>query len=222
MDSLYINLFMSNHAHVSIHGTQIELIQQTGYPWNGQINIAVNPEKRTAFTIKLRIPEWAQNKAVPGNLYTYIGENSEKVILRINGKDEKHGINKGYIEITKEWIKGDKIELILPMTIRRVIANEKVQDDNDKVAFEYGPIVYCAEEIDNDNQLSNLSIPDNAKLRIEKQNILSNSVNIIAGNVYVKSSKAGKKGYNLTLVPYYLWSNRGIGKMKVWFPREIE
>jgi DUF1680 family protein len=213
---------VSNNAHVSINETKVEVAQQTDYPWNDQINIAVNPEKRTAFTIKLRIPGWAQGKAVPGNLYTYIGENAEKVVLRINGKDEKQMINRGYIEITKEWIKGDKIEVILPMAIRRVITNEKVQENRNLVALEYGPIVYCAEEIDNNNQLSNLSIHDNTELRIEKQNILSNSVNIIAGNVYVKSSKAGKKEYNLTLVPYYLWSNRGIGKMKVWFPRKIE
>lgn len=226
-DSLYINLFMSNNSQVSINETMVEVAQQTDYPWNGQITIAVNPEKRTAFTIKLRVPGWAQNKAVPGTLYEYIGENPEKVVLRINGKDEKHGINKGYIEITKEWIKGDKMELILPMTIRRVIANEKVQDDNNKVAFEYGPIVYCAEEIDNDNQLPKLLIPENAELRIEKQNILSNSVKIIAGNVYVHNSKTdrnkvGTEEYNLTLIPYYLWSNRGIGKMKVWFPRKLE
>jgi hypothetical protein len=221
-DSLYINLFMSNKAHISINGTMIEIIQQTDYPWKGQVNITVNPDKRTAFTVKLRVPGWAQNTAVPGNLYQYVGKNSGNVILRINGTNQNYIINKGYIEITKQWVNGNKIELILPMDAHRVIANQNVQDDRNKVAFEYGPIVYCAEEIDNDKQLSNLVIPDNVELRIAKRDILLDTVNIITANVDVINSSKEKEIYNLTLIPYYVWSNRGIGKMKVWFSRKME
>jgi hypothetical protein len=221
-DSLYINLFMSNNALVVINKKKIEITQRTGYPWNGQVSIDVNPEKSLAFTVKLRIPGWAINKAVPGNLYTYMGTNSEKVILKINGKNEKYSVHKGYIEITKEWEKGDKIELTLPMAIRRVIADENVQEDLNKVAFEYGPIVYCAEKIDNNIELSNLSIPDNVKLSVAKQNIQTDEVNIITGKVNVINSGNEKELFNLTLIPYYIWSNRGIGEMKVWFPRIMD
>lgn len=218
-DSLYINLFMSNRARIAINEKKVDVSQQTEYPWNGKIDIIINPEKATAFTIKLRIPGWAQNKAVPGNLYTYLGESSEKIALKINGNDEKYVSRSGYIEITKEWKQGDRIELVLPMSIKKVIANEKIQEDNNKVAFEYGPIVYCGEEVDNNGQLAALSIPDNALLKIEKKNILSNEVNIIEGKVYVNNAK---DEYNLTLIPYYLWSNRGVGKMEVWFSRRMQ
>lgn len=220
MDSLYINLFMSNKAHISINGTTVEIVQKTGYPWKGRVDITVNPETRTAFTINLRIPGWAQNTAVPGNLYKYVGENSESAVLRINGTNKNYVINKGYIEITNKWVKGDKIELILPMNIHKVIANQNVQEDRNKVAFEYGPILYCAEEIDNDKQLSNVVIPDNVKLRLAERDILSDTVNIITANVNVNNSS--KEIYNLTLIPYYIWSNRGVGKMRVWFPRKME
>jgi hypothetical protein len=213
---------MSNNALVVINKKKIEITQRTGYPWNGQVSIDVNPEKSLAFTVKLRIPGWAINKAVPGNLYTYMGTNSEKVILKINGKNEKYSVHKGYIEITKEWEKGDKIELTLPMAIRRVIADENVQEDLNKVAFEYGPIVYCAEKIDNNIELSNLSIPDNVKLSVAKQNIQTDEVNIITGKVNVINSGNEKELFNLTLIPYYIWSNRGIGEMKVWFPRIMD
>ncbi len=221
-DSLYINLFMSNKAHISINGTLVEIIQLTDYPWKGQVNITVNPEKRTAFTVNLRVPGWAQNTAVPGNLYKYVGENSGSVVLRINGKNENYAINKGYIEITNKWVKGDKIELILPMNAHKVIANQNVKDDHNKVAFEYGPILYCAEEIDNDKQLSNLVIPDNVELRIARRNVLLDTVNIITANVNVNNASKENEIYTLTLIPYYVWSNRGIGIMKVWFPRKTE
>ena len=54
------------------------------------------------------------------------------------------------------------------MMIHKVIANEKVKDDSDEVAFEYGPIVYCAEEIDN-KQISDIVIPDNLSINIGKK-----------------------------------------------------
>jgi hypothetical protein len=218
-DSLYINLFISNNAHVEINEKKVEITQRTDYPWNGQVSIDVNPEQSSAFTVKLRIPGWAVNKAVHGNLYSYIGTNSERVIFKVNGKNEKYSVNKGYIEITKQWDKGDKIELKLPMAVRRVVANENVQEDSNKIAFEYGPIVYCAEKIDNDAKLSNLVIPENVELKIAKQSILTDTVNVIKGKVTVVNSGKDKKLFNLTLIPYYIWSNRGVGEMKVWFSK---
>jgi uncharacterized protein len=217
-DSLYVNLYMSNRAQLSMNESKIEVVQETGFPWNGQIKISVNPEKKTAFTIKLRIPGWAQNKPVPGSLYNYIDDNgSRKILLKINGKDEKPVIRKNYIELSKEWNKGDKVELILPMAIRRVAANNNVIENRSLVALEYGPIVFCAEAADNSEQLSAMAIPDNLKLSIEKGNILSNQINSITDKNVNEPDK-----HKMVLIPYYLWSNRGVGKMKVWIPRKID
>jgi len=211
-DSLYINLFIANKAQALINGKKVELVQQTDYPWNGRVMVVINPDKRMAFTMKIRIPGWAQNKPVSSNLYSYLGNHSGKIILKVNGIDRKIDIDKGYVAITRKWAKGDKIELMLPMVIQKVVADERVQDDNNKIAFESGPIVYCAEEIDND-QISEISISDNLTLKEEGVAILSDKVNVLKGNAF---------GKELTLIPYYLWSNRGIGKMKVWFPRKNE
>ncbi len=207
-DNLYVNLFISDSAQVSIDGENIGIIQKSNYPWNGHINISVNPEKEKTFTLKLRIPGWAQNKPVPGNLYSYPDDAKGKVTLKINGKEEEIRLNKGYAEISREWSKGDKVELILPMMIHKVVANEKVKADSNKVAFEYGPIVYCAEGIDN-KQISNISIPVNLNANVQEKTILSDKVTAIKGKVDNKE---------FTLIPYYIWSNRGVGKMKVWFP----
>ncbi|MFA6400300.1 MAG: glycoside hydrolase family 127 protein [Salinivirgaceae bacterium] len=208
-DSLYVNLFISNQTHVVINENRVEVNQETGYPWNGKIKIAVNPEKPTTFTLKVRIPGWAQNKAVPGILYAYLDAKTDKFVLSVNGKEMLPTVTKGFIEITKEWHVGDSVELDLPMTIRKVIANDMVADDSNKVAIEYGPIVYCAEEIDNPSFLP-ISISDNAILKIGEKTVLSENINEI------EVSTTGKE---LRLVPYYLWSNRGIGKMQVWFAR---
>lgn len=207
-DRLYVNLFISNKAQVEINNREIKISQQTDYPWNGQVNITVNPDNKTSFTLMLRIPGWARNKPVPGNLYAYSGDSSEEIILHINRKEVKAVLHEGYIEIAKEWNKGDQVELNLPMHARKVIANANVQDDKNKVAFERGPLVYCAEETDN-NQISGITIPDDIILHTEESTVLSDTVNALKGMV---------QGKELTLIPYYAWSNRGIGKMKVWFP----
>jgi DUF1680 family protein len=209
-DSLYINLFITNSAEVSIDGEQIEIDQQSNYPWNGQVNISINPERTKKFTLKIRIPGWAQNEAVPGDLYSYLNNEQVKILLNVNGKAESLKLNKGYAEISRKWNEGDKVELNLPMSIHKVIANEQVKDDSNKVAFEHGPMVYCAEEIDN-KQISDISIPDNLIANIKEKTILSNKVIAIEGKVNNKE---------FALIPYYLWSNREIGKMKVWFPRK--
>ena len=209
-DSLYINLFIAGKAQASIYGKKVELAQQTDYPWKGQTTVIIDPDKEMTFTVKIRIPGWAQNKPVPGNLYTYLGNNSGEIILKVNGVDQQLDIDKGYVAITRKWAKGDKIELMLPMVIQKVVADDRVQADHNKVAFESGPLVYCAEEIDND-QIAAILIPDDMILEMAEMTILTEKVNLLGGNV------AGK---NLTLIPYYLWSNRGTGKMKVWFPRK--
>ena len=76
-DSVYINLYISGNADIIVNQKKIEIIQQTDYPLDGKINITVNPEKKTIFTLKLRVPGWARNEVVPGNLYKYIDENPE-------------------------------------------------------------------------------------------------------------------------------------------------
>ncbi len=154
------------------------------------------------------MPGWARNEVVPGDLYKYIAENPEKVSLLVNGKDENGVLDKGYIEITRKWTRGDKIELTLPLAVRKVIAHEKVADDVNKIAFECGPIVYCAEEIDN-HRISEITVPLDTKLNITKGAVLTENVNILRGKV---------DNQELILIPYYVWSNRGVGKMKVWLP----
>ena len=126
-----------------------------------------------------------------------------------NGEEIELKQNKGYAVISREWNTGDKIELNLPMVVKKVIANPMVKDDSNKVAFECGPIVYCAEEIDNKN-IENIKIPDNIDLSIEQSVILNEKINEMKGKVNQSE---------FTLIPYYIWSNRGIGKMKVWFAR---
>ncbi|HEY5825325.1 MAG TPA: glycoside hydrolase family 127 protein [Cyclobacteriaceae bacterium] len=208
-DTVYANLFISSEAQLQTNGSKIKLSQRTGYPWNGNIKFTIEPEKKTKFTMQIRVPGWFRNEAVPGNLYSYIGNEPAPLTLLVNGKEEKPSISNGYLTLNRDWEKGDIVELSLPMTVRKVITNSLVKDNENKVAFELGPIVYCAEEIDN-RQLGEITLPQDISFDSKKQNLLGESVNVLTGKI---------QNTDLKLIPYYLWSNRGIGKMKVWLPQ---
>jgi DUF1680 family protein len=208
-DSLYVNLFVSDSAQVLIEGKKVDVTQRTDYPWDGHVNLSIDLAKEKTFTLKVRIPGWARNEPVPSDLYSYVDAVSGKVTLSVNGVEQEITLNKGYAEISREWMKGDEVELVLPMIIHEVVAKKEVRDDSSKVAFEHGPIVYCAEEIDN-KQISSISVPDEINVNVAVRTVLSEKVMAIKGEAYDEE---------ITLLPYYSWSNRGVGKMKVWFSR---
>ncbi len=62
-DTIYVNLYMSNTADVTLgNGRKVNLIQQTRYPWDGNVKITVNPEQGGNLSLKLRIPGWARGR----------------------------------------------------------------------------------------------------------------------------------------------------------------
>ena len=221
---LYVNLFVSSHAKVKMANNTVTIKQETGYPWEGAIKITVNPERSEKFAIYVRVPGWAQNQPVPSDLYKYMKKSEEKASLKVNGNSVNLNMDKGFARIRRKWKKGDIIELNLPMSIRRVLCHEKVEDNRGKVAFERGPIVYCAEEIDNGENVHNLAVSDNVVLRSEYRKDLLGGVTVIHGKVLsFYRSKAGKAAFKkeqkFVAIPYYAWGHRGEGQMAVWLER---
>ena len=85
----------------------------------------------------------------------------------------------GYATIARRWKKGDAVELNLPMPVRRVLANEKVTEDAGKVAFQRGPLVFCAEWPDlKDGHVVNLVVPKETRLVPEFRPDLLNGVEV--------------------------------------------
>jgi uncharacterized protein len=87
-------------------------------------------------------------------------------------------IRKGYAVITREWKAGDRIELELPMEPQRITADERIAADRDQVAFNYGPLIYNVETVDN-HQIHR-KVGD-APLRAEWRPDLLGGVMVIAG-----------------------------------------
>ncbi|MBN1938592.1 MAG: glycoside hydrolase family 127 protein [Candidatus Aminicenantes bacterium] len=219
-DSLYVNLYMANTAAVEVVGVKVALSQETKYPWEGTVKIAVSPETETAFALRVRIPGWARNAPIPTDLYRFLDRTSERPGLAINGLRARMTLDKGYAVIERKWKKGDTVELFLPMPVRRVVAHEKVEADSGRAAFQRGPVVFCAEAADNSGRVLDLEIPDAMEFTAEFRPDLLGGVVVLKNKLPAAPAVVGAPaGRTITLIPYYAWANRGPGEMRVWFPR---
>lgn len=226
-NDVFVNLFISGTGNLKVNNKALQITQQNNYPWDGGLQFTLNPASSMDMNLKLRIPGWAQNQAVPSDLYSYQTAQNKKVEIKVNGKAVDYKMQNGYAVISKKWKKGDKVEMTLPMDIQRVMANEKLAEDNNKVALQRGPIMYCAEWKDNGGQAANIIIPQNTTFTAAYKPELLNGVTVLTGDVkavQVDSTGLGISTQNqtLTAIPYYSWANRGKGEMMVWFPQQVK
>jgi uncharacterized protein len=217
-----VNLFAAGTADIETAANRrVKLTQQTRYPWDGQVRIAVTPDRARSFGIKVRIPGWARNEPVPSDLYRFTDSAADPVVLKVNGAAADVTIDKGYATLSRTWRAGDVIDLTLPMPVRRIAAHDSVEADKGRVALQRGPLVYAAEWPDNPNgKVRNIVLPATAALTGEFKPALLNGVTIVKGRAYglAYDEKGGvtKADQDFVAIPYAMWANRGRGQMIVW------
>jgi DUF1680 family protein len=223
-EDLYVNLFISNDANVTIGKKKVQIFQKANFPWNGKVELSVFPEASGKFSLKIRIPGWALNEAIPGGLYKFDDQNTGTYKISVNGESREWEIENGYAEIERKWEKGDRVEIEFPMEIRQVIADERIKDDVGKIAIQRGPVIYCAEWPDNNGgNILNLVIDRKAPMTSEFIPALLDGTEVIMTSGYqAKKTLDGSieklPEETVTLIPYALWNNRGRGQMMVWLP----
>jgi DUF1680 family protein len=102
-------------------GTQVSIVEETRYPFAERIEFTVKTSKPVKFPLYLRVPGWCKKPEVTMN----------KKMLELYGAGS-------YIEISREWADGDKVELNLPMeiTLRKWTKNKN------SVSVDRGPLTY--------------------------------------------------------------------------------
>jgi DUF1680 family protein len=158
------------------------------------------------------VPGWCRNASVAVNRR----EMKATVVVR------------GYLVLDREWKRGDRVELDLPMPIDRVAANPQVKADQGLLAIQRGPLVYCLEQCDQAAPLAALWLPPEAQLQAAREPALLGGVVAISGEARAASDQPwGRNLYQpapppsrvtLKAIPYYAWDNRQPGPMKVWLP----
>ncbi|MDW7695998.1 glycoside hydrolase family 127 protein [Flammeovirgaceae bacterium SG7u.111] len=223
-NNIYVNLFASGTSNLDVAGKEVSLKQETNYPWKGKVSIEVLTE--TESDIKVRIPGWAQNQAVPSDLYKFTSDAASAFTLKINGEDVKAEMEKGYAILSNDWSKGDVIELELPMETKRVRAHEKVVYDEGKTAFQRGPVVYCFEGVDyKEGSVFSTYVPESTTVASTFEPDFLNGVvtlSVAGKGLYKEGGEVKEKDVELKAIPYYSWNNRGKSEMLVWMPEDAQ
>lgn len=222
-DEIYVTLYGSNFTQIRLDDGPVDISQRADYPFEGNIEITLHPSEEQDFVLKLRIPTWARSgQFLPGELYNYTQKSNSLWMLKVNGEKVKARLEKGFAVIDRTWKPGDKVELHLPMETRFNTAIDSVKNNRNRVAVTRGPLVYTAEEVDNDTQVQQLFIDDlPTSTDVRSERFLEGKLENIV-NVQFPAKKISESGKTLNtlikLVPYYAWNNRGDGSMIVWLP----
>lgn len=226
-NDVFVNLYLSNSADIVLADNKIEIIQSTLYPYDGSVEITVNPEKEGKFTLRLRIPGWAENSAIPGDLYTFSDSQKGAVSLTLNGKPLTIKKENGYAVLDRKWQAGDIVALTLPMDVRTVVADDRVKADDGRFAVQRGPVVYAAEWADNGGEVLNMVFSPDAEMTLRSEPDMLDGTTVITTTARPASRTIDNKVVvgelrDITLIPYHLWNNRGPGEMMVWLPSTPE
>jgi DUF1680 family protein len=223
-NSIFVNLFVGSSSSIQLPKGNVQLDQQTNYPWEGTVNIVVDPGKNSSFEMNIRIPGWAVKQPIPGDLYQYMDSGHQPVRILVNDQAINYSTTKGYAIIKRNWKKGDKVTLELPMKVEKVIAHKNVVDDAGRFAFQRGPIVYCLEGPDNkDSIVQNILVNSSNVFQAVYKNDFLNGVTVLQGTGestkrQLNSDALIRTTQQVTAIPYYAWANRGNNEMMVWIP----
>lgn len=180
-DGVWVHLYAGNQLRTKLaDGSTVGLTQKSDYPWDGNVRIVVTETPQRPWTLRLRLPAWAARAA-----------------LSVNG--EPFSAEPGaYATLQRKWSAGDVVDLNMPLAVRLVAPDPKVDECRGRLAVVRGPVVYCYERPQGQPCIS---LAANTRLapRAEKGAVVLN-------------------GDNFTLIPYFARANHGPSFMDVWLP----
>lgn len=171
------------------------IAQVTDYPVSGRIVLSIEGGIRR---VALRIPLWCRT-------------------FTLSVPYEMQG-DYVYADVPEDG----KIVLDIPMEVQLIEANAAMQDNAWRVAVMRGPVVYCAEGIDNGEKLRSLSLVSGEPFTQEQSDVFGLPVLRTRGlrkrssaELYARYSES-YEDTEITLIPYYAYANRGVSEMNVW------
>ena len=209
---LYSNLFVGGVLDLSDSlGGKVTL--QTSYPYGNRIEYHFEPEKEAmSLQLAVRIPAWSQN-----------------IVISLNGNPAQYEVRDGYAYLRQDFTGADVVALELDMSARKVYTSNKVSANTGKAAVERGPLIYCAEGVDNDDDILSLSFKKGGAITVGEylpdklcgicEMYAEGYRESISNNLYSYEAPVSEE-CRITLVPYYTWGNRGLNQMRVWIPEK--
>lgn len=209
-DRLFSNLFIGGTLDVSdTFGGKITL--KTEYPYGNVVEYHFEPDQETmSVPLAIRIPAWSRN-----------------TVVRMNGKPASVEMKNGYAYLNGDFKAEDVVEVELDLSVRRVYTSNKVSANTGKAAVERGPLIYCAEGVDNEDDVLSLFLKKDGTVTVSEylsdklfgiQELYAEGYRESVTDDLYSYEAPGEEECRITLVPYYTWGNRGLNQMRVWMP----
>lgn len=211
-DTVRVDQYVDSEALFTLGGTEVGFTLTTLYPWEGNIEVAVRTLRPQKFALSLRVPGWCKSFTV-----------------RVAGKVTTTPLADGYATLDRTWNDGDLVQLELAMPVRILSGRPEVAELAGKVAVSRGPLIFCAEEVDNGPELHNLCVDPSAPTTAQfYPSLMGGSVKVTVSGCR-RGHSPGRPLYSswepvapggeleIVLVPYHQWGNRRPGQeMRVW------
>lgn len=210
-EALYVNLYVGSSAETAVGGTDVTVSQTTDYPWDGTVEVEVDPAEPVEFALKLRLPDWCDDYAVS-----------------VNGTETEATVEGGFVTLTRTWNGSTTVELDLDVEVERVAAHPEVRENAGRVALRRGPLVYCLEGADHEQPLSDYALAADPNVAESyEEDLLDGVVALTAdgvaadrsaweGSLYRSLDETTPVETGVMAVPYYGWGHRDSGEMRVW------
>jgi DUF1680 family protein len=224
--TVWINLFIGSEVSIPVGKENMQISLETGFPWKGNNKITIRQAPKKNVQIKIRIPGWLETP-VPGDLYSFTDNTALQPVVTVNGKAQSYKKDQGYAVIDRAWKAGDVIDYNLPMEVRKIKSNPALVQNTDRIAIQYGPLVYCVEGKDNMDKAYNFIVPESTAFKVEYAPQILGGINQIRFEADIMQPSADGKSIvvikkDITAIPYYSWNNRGPDEMQVWLPTAVK
>ena len=212
--TLFSNLYVGGTLDVSdMFGGKITL--HTEYPYDNKVEYHFEPKSESmAVSLAIRIPAWSEN-----------------TVIRLNNQVAEYEMRDGYAYLYGEFRDKDVVMVELDMAARKIYTSSRVSANTGKAAIERGPLVYCAEGVDNENNILSLSLKRGGAITVgEYLPDKLCGIRELYAEGYKEANREELYSYEapvaeactITLVPYYAWGNRGLNQMRVWIPEKYD
>ena len=191
-------LYVNQYISSTLSADGITAAMTTEYPNNGTVKFTANGAAKIAF----RIPSWCESYTI----------------------SKPYTLKNGYAIVEND---GSETVVDFAITVKAIHSDPRVIKNAGRICFMRGPIVYCAEAIDNLNGLHSYRVSPNAKVTesydeafgLMTLELDANRLVNLDGDLY--SSVAPKvENAVLKLIPYSCFANRGESDMLVWLLRD--
>ena len=193
-DTFRVHQFISSEVKAG----EWEIAIKTAYPENGIVNITAKGMKGKA--LEVRIPYWCDEFTA----------------------DKEYEADKGYARFS---VDSDEytVSIDMNMTVKFYHAHTGVRSCAGKTAVMYGPVLYCAEAVDNGDGLFNLTVLKNGNYDVKySEGYCANVIEIdgekreYSASLYSDKDVASVNPVRIKLIPYFAFANRGESDMAVW------